>query len=172
MASIKQLPEHTSKLISSGQVIRNLGDIVKELVENSLDSEANSIDVICRNYGLDGLEIVDNGTGIKEQDFNSIGKLYHSSKISKFDDLKVCQSFGFRGEALSSICKLAKLTIITKHATATNGSKLEFDETGILARISVFPRPDGTTVQLKDLFHSLPVRQRVFAENYKKGILI
>lgn len=98
MASIKQLSGATSELICSGQVIRNLADIVKELVENSLDSEANSIDVLCRNYGLDGLEVIDNGCGIKEEDFPAISKRHYSSKIEKFEDLKTIQTHGFRGE--------------------------------------------------------------------------
>lgn len=121
------------------------------------------------NYYLDGVEIIDNGTGIKEEDFNSIGKLYYSSKIDKFDDLKTCQSFGFRGEALASISRLAKLTIFTKHTTAITGSKLEFNDKGELINVSKFVRTVGTTIQLKDLLHTLPVRQRVFKENYKKG---
>lgn len=90
MASIKQLSNDTCELISSGQVIRNLADIVKELVENSLDGEANSIDVICRNFALDGLEVVDNGAGIKEDDFQSIAKRHYSSKIQgKFRQLSM-----------------------------------------------------------------------------------
>lgn len=97
MGSIKQLSGATSELICSGQVIRNLADIVKELVENSLDSGATSIEVICRNYGLDGLEVIDNGSGIREEDLPSIPKRHYSSKIDKFDDLKTIQTHGFRG---------------------------------------------------------------------------
>ena len=100
MATIKQLSLDCSELICSAQVIRNLSDVIKELIENSLDSDANSIEIICKNYGLDGLEIIDNGTGIKEQDFNSIAKRHYSSKIAKFEDLKTILTHGFRGEFL------------------------------------------------------------------------
>lgn len=97
MATIKQLSGTTSELICSGQVIRNLTDIVKELVENSLDSGATSIDVICKNYGLDGVEVIDNGSGIKAEDFPFIPGRHYSSKIDKFEDLKTIQTHGFRG---------------------------------------------------------------------------
>lgn len=75
------------------------------------------------------------------------------------------------GEALSSICQIAKVTIITKHETSVNGSKIEFDTSGRIVKISAFTRQVGTTVQIKDLFCTLTVRQRVFAENFKKGSL-
>jgi len=168
MASIKQLSSDTCELISSGQVIRNLTDVAKELVENSLDSGADSIDIVCRNYGLDGLEVIDNGHGIKESDFHSIAKRHYSSKINDINDLKIIQTHGFRGEALASICTIADLIVITKHYDAQNGSKIEFDTSGQVTKITSFARQQGTTVQVKNLFKNVPVRKKAFEESYKK----
>lgn len=87
----------------------------------------------------------------------------------EFDDLKTIQTHGFRGEALSSICAIADVTIITKHNSSTSGSKIEFNTSGEVVSTSQFTRQIGTTVQIKNLFKTIPVRKRVFDENYKKG---
>lgn len=78
-------------------------------------------------------------------------------------------TFTHKGEALSSICAISKMTIITRHDSASNGSKVEYDTSGRIVQCSSFTRPVGTTVQIRDLFITLPVRKRVFEENYKKG---
>lgn len=93
---------------------------------------------------------------------------HHTSKIEDFDDVATVKTFGFRGEALSSLCAVAKLTVSTRHQSCPTGCLLEFDPDGVLASQITTPRPVGTCVSLKELFHSTPVRLRQFRRNYKR----
>uniref|UniRef100_A0A336KPN0 CSON013712 protein n=1 Tax=Culicoides sonorensis TaxID=179676 RepID=A0A336KPN0_CULSO len=154
--------------ISSGQVISSLAIAVKELVENSLDAGATLIEVKFKDRGLLGLEVVDNGCGVKEEDFHGLTSRHATSKLRDFKDLEEVETFGFRGEALNSLCALGNLTIITKHSSAPSATKLEFDHGGNIINQTTTSGQVGTQVHLKDLFIVLPVRKREFAKNIKK----
>ncbi|CAO1637135.1 unnamed protein product [Parajaminaea phylloscopi] len=156
--------------ITSGQVILDVRSAVKELVENSLDAGATSIEVRFKNFGLDSIEVVDNGTGIKQQDWASLALPHHTSKIAAFDDLADVLTFGFRGEALSSLCANAKVTVLTAtQEEAPLGTLLEFGAGGRLKDSSKkLARQRGTTVIIEDLFKSLPVRRRELERNCKR----
>ena len=95
-------------------MVTDLKSAVKELVENSLDAECTNIEVKFSNSGLFGFEVTDNGKGIKETDFENICKRGTTSKIQNFDDIFSIKSLGFRGEALSSLCNISKVSILTK----------------------------------------------------------
>ena len=100
--------------ICSSQVVTDLKSAVKELVENSLDAGSSAIEVKFTASGLLGFEVTDNGHGISEQDFEKLCRRGTTSKINKFDDIFSVKSLGFRGEALSSLCNIAKVSVCTK----------------------------------------------------------
>ncbi|KAF8562928.1 hypothetical protein P879_11318, partial [Paragonimus westermani] len=158
--AISALQSDVVHKICSGQVVVTLASAVKELVENSIDSGATKIDVRLREYGSELIEVSDNGSGIKEQDFDAITGKHSTSKIREFDDLHSVRTFGFRGEALSSLCQLSNLVIHTCAIDASVGTRLEFDSQGIIVTRRPLARSHGTTVFVHQLFHNLPVRRR------------
>lgn len=107
-ARMKQLPATTVRLLSSSQIITSVVSVVKELIENSLDAGATSIDVKLENYGFDKIEVRDNGEGIKAVDAPVMAVKYYTSKINSHEDLENLTTYGFRGEALGSICCVAE----------------------------------------------------------------
>ncbi|KAA3675924.1 DNA mismatch repair protein PMS2 [Paragonimus westermani] len=171
--AISALQSDVVHKICSGQVVVTLASAVKELVENSIDSGATKIGMFClmpfriiprdvrlREYGSELIEVSDNGSGIREQDFDAITGKHSTSKIREFDDLHSVRTFGFRGEALSSLCQLSNLVIHTCAIDASVGSRLEFDSQGIIVTRRPLARSHGTTVFVHQLFHNLPVRRR------------
>lgn len=155
--------------IQSGQVIVDLCSVVKELVENSLDAGATSIDVRFRNNGLDAIEVQDNGNGIAAADYETIALKHYTSKLSSYDDLSSLTTFGFRGEALSSLCALSNFHIVTARADeAPKGTKLDFETSGKLKSTSVTATQQGTTVVVESIFRNLPVRRKELEKNIKK----
>ncbi|CAH2039774.1 unnamed protein product, partial [Iphiclides podalirius] len=166
--AIKPIHADTVHKICSGQVVFSLAVAVKELVENSLDAGATRIDIRFKNYGIDLIEVVDNGTGVTEENFSALTLKYHTSKLSDYSDLLGVSSFGFRGEALSSLCSLANVSITTRHQTAEHATKIVYDHNGHIINKTPCSRQVGTTVTLKNLFCSLPVRQKEFHKNVKR----
>lgn len=169
MATIKPIEGKSIHQIQSGQVIVDLCSVVKELVENSLDASATSIEVRFRNNGLDAIEVQDNGGGIAPEDFESIALKHHTSKLSNYDDLGGLQTFGFRGEALSSLCALSDFSIITaRDVDGPKGTKLGFEVSGRIAGKSVVASQKGTTVTVENIFKNLPVRRKELEKNIRR----
>ncbi|KAK6436611.1 ATP-binding mismatch repair protein [Oleoguttula sp. CCFEE 5521] len=169
MATIKAIESRSVHQIQSGQVIVDLNSVVKELVENSLDAGATSIDVRFKNHGLDSIEVQDNGRGLSPDDFDTVALKHHTSKLSSYDDLTSLDTFGFRGEALSSLCALSKLHVVTARAEdGAVGKKLDFEVSGKLKGAAVTSAQKGTTVAVEDLFYSLPVRRKELEKNVKR----
>ncbi|RTE77981.1 hypothetical protein BHE90_007543 [Fusarium euwallaceae] len=169
MATIKQIDGRTVHQIQSGQVIVDLCSVVKELVENSVDAGATSIDVRFKNQGLGLIEVADNGSGIAPANYPSVALKHHTSKLSSYSDISTLQTFGFRGEALASLCALSVLTVTTCQAgEAPKGSKLSFEPSGKLSGTTVVAASKGTTVSVERLFHNLPVRRRELERNIKR----
>ncbi|TVY53448.1 Mismatch repair endonuclease PMS2 [Lachnellula cervina] len=169
MATIKAIEDRTVHQIQSGQVIVDLCSVVKELVENSLDAGATSIDVRFKNQGLESIEVQDNGDGISPNNYETLALKHHTSKLSTYSDLTTLQTFGFRGEALSSLCALSKFSVITcRGADAPKGTKLEFEVSGKLKGTGVVAAQKGTTVSVETLFINLPVRRRELERNIKR----
>ena len=169
MATIKHLEGRAVHQIQSGQVIVDLCSVVKELVENGLDAGATSIEVRFKNHGLDSIEVQDNGSGIVSQNYESIALKHYTSKLSSYDDLSSLQTFGFRGEALSSLCALSKFHVTTACADeAPKGTRLDFELSGKLKSTQVVASQKGTTVAVEDLFMNLPVRRRELEKNIKR----
>ncbi|KAG2144411.1 uncharacterized protein EDB93DRAFT_538927 [Suillus bovinus] len=169
--SIRAIDSHSVHRITSGQVVIDLQTAVKELVENSLDARATNIEVRFLNYGLKSIEVIDNGCGIAKKDYESVALKHHTSKLAAFEDLSTVLTFGFRGEALSSLCALSdSVTLTTATASeAPMGTILEMDRNGRLRNSSSkVARQRGTTVVVSSLFKPLPVRRKELERNAKR----
>ncbi|XP_029953214.1 mismatch repair endonuclease PMS2 [Salarias fasciatus] len=166
--AIKAIDKHSVHQICSGQVVLTLATAVKELVENSIDAGATSVDVRLKDSGTELVEVSDNGRGVEEANFEGLTLKHHTSKLRDFSDLIHVETFGFRGEALSSLCALSNLSVITCHESSQVGTRLLFDQKGHLVQRCPHPRQQGTTVSLQQLFYTLPVRHKEFQRNIKK----
>lgn len=151
---IKKLSQETINLISAGEVIESPSDILKELLENSIDAIATEIIVKIRNSGIDLLEIKDNGTGISEEDLKICTQRHTTSKLENINDLYSLDTFGFRGEALASINAISQLEIIS--ADNVNGKGCAFKD----GKTSSVACPKGTTIKVENIFYNVPVRKK------------
>ncbi|XP_077131033.1 mismatch repair endonuclease PMS2 [Ranitomeya variabilis] len=166
--AIRPIDRKSVHQICSGQVVLSLATAVKELVENSIDAGATSIEIKLKEYGAELIEVSDNGCGVEEQNFEGLTLKHHTSKLQDFSDLLSVETFGFRGEALSSLCALSDLSIFTCHKSAKVGTRLVFDQNGKIVQKSPLPRQQGTSVSVQQLFYTLPVRHKEFQRNTKK----
>lgn len=122
-----------------------------------------------KNQGLDSIEVQDNGSGISPSNYESIALKHYTSKLFTYADLDTLETFGFRGEALSSLCALSHFSIVTCLASdVPKGSKLDFESSGKLRGASIIAAKEGTTVYVEDIFHNLPVRRRELERNVKR----
>ncbi|XP_048726219.2 PMS1 protein homolog 1 isoform X4 [Caretta caretta] len=160
---MKQLPAETVRLLSSSQVITSVVSVVKELIENSLDANATSIDVKLENYGFDKIEVRDNGDGIKAADVPVMAVKHYTSKISCPEDLESLTTYGFRGEALGSICCISEVLITTKTAADDFSTQYILDSSGHVTSQKPSHLGQGTTVAALKLFKNLPVRKQFYS---------
>ncbi|KAM6174740.1 PMS1 protein homolog 1 isoform 1-T1 [Erethizon dorsatum] len=160
---MKQLPAATVRLLSSSQIITSVVSVVKELVENSLDAGATSIDVKLENHGFDKIEVRDNGEGIKAVDAPVMAVKYYTSKINSHEDLENLRTYGFRGEALGSICCVAEVLITTRTAADNFSTQYILDGSGHVVSQKPSHLGQGTTVTALRLFKNLPVRKQFYS---------
>ncbi|KAK8509841.1 hypothetical protein V6N13_093685 [Hibiscus sabdariffa] len=165
---IKPINKGVVHRICAGQVILGLSSAVKELVENSLDAGATAIEIALKEYGEEWFQVIDNGCGISPSNFKVVALKHHTSKLADFPDLESLTTFGFRGEALSSLCALGSLTIETRTKNEPVATHLTFDHSGVLIAEKKIARQIGTTVTVKKLFSNLPVRSKDFHRNIRK----
>lgn len=126
-------------------------------------------DVRFKNQGLDSIEVQDNGSGISPGNYESLALKHYTSKLSTYSDLGTLETFGFRGEALSSLCALSRFTVITCiQSDVPKGTRLEFETSGKLKGTSVVATQKGTIVSVENLFQNLPVRRRELERNIKR----
>ncbi|KAL6271825.1 hypothetical protein ACE6H2_028736 [Prunus campanulata] len=166
--TIKPINKGVVHRICAGQVILDLSAAVKELVENSLDAGATSIEIALKDYGKEWFQVIDNGCGISPNNFKVLALRHHTSKLVGFPDLQSLTTFGFRGEALSSLCALGNLTVETRTKNEPVATHLTFDHSGLLIAEKKTARQVGTTVTVKSLFSNLPVRCKEFGRNIRK----
>ncbi|XP_055946183.1 mismatch repair endonuclease PMS2-like isoform X1 [Argiope bruennichi] len=169
--SIRPIDRTSVHKICSGQVVLTLAVAVKELVENSIDAGATTIEVKLEDCGRKLVEVSDNGKGVKACDFQNLTLKHHTSKIADFSDVPFVSTFGFRGEALSSLCALSDLEVTTRDADSEVGTTLTFDHNGILIKSVPTHRQVGTTVTLKNIFTTFPVRHKEFLRHLRKEYL-
>lgn len=142
-------------------------NIAKQLLNTNL--KLTTLDVRFKNQGLESIEVQDNGEGISPNNYETIALKHHTSKLDTYSDLTTLQTFGFRGEALSSLCALSNFTVVTcTAADAPKGTKLEFEVSGKLKGQSVVAAQKGTLVSVENLFNNLPVRRRELERNIKR----
>ena len=134
MLSMKALPKDTVSLITSGQIITSAFSIVKELVENSIDAGAKSIEIRLDNFGLDKVEVNDDGCGLAKDDIHLLtSKDHYTSKITQFQDLTNgnLDTYGFRGEAVNAICAVSSVKIVTKRPEDLAATTVTCDNRGM-----------------------------------------
>uniref|UniRef100_A0A8V5G166 Uncharacterized protein n=1 Tax=Melopsittacus undulatus TaxID=13146 RepID=A0A8V5G166_MELUD len=164
---MKQLSAETVRLLSSSQVITSVVSVVKELIENSLDAGATNIDIKLENYGFNKIEVRDNGNGIKVADVPVMAVKHYTSKISSSEDLERLTTYGFRGEALASICSISEVLITTKTDADDISTQYGLDSNGHVASKKPSHLGQGTTVTILKLFKNLPVRKQFYSTNRK-----
>ena len=159
MSKIKILSDHLTNKIAAGEVVTRPSSLIKELVENSIDSGASEIIVVIRNGGKLLCEVVDNGEGMSKDDLLLAFERYATSKIKTIDDLIKIQTLGFRGEALASIAAVSRVNAISTFKGKDIGHELTI-EGGIFKKIIPHNPKAGTTISVKNLFYNIPARKK------------
>ena len=158
--AIQQLDPTTIERIAAGEVVERPASVVKELLENSLDAGASRIAVSVENGGKDRIRVTDDGTGMTEADVRAAVKKHTTSKIADIGDLEAgIETLGFRGEALAAISAVSRVRIRTKPRGGTRGTELSL-EGGIVDHVEPAGCPEGTTIDVTDLFYNVPARRK------------
>ncbi len=165
---IKVLSKETIDRISAGEVVERPSNVVKELVENAIDSGATAITVEIKAGGLDLIRVTDNGSGIEPDQMKTAFLRHATSKIEEASDLDSITTLGFRGEALASICAVSETEMISALPGSLTGNRLiirggdeiSFEEIGA---------PSGTTVIVRNLFYNTPARKKFLKTNSTEG---
>src|SRR6056297_300016 len=165
---INKLDSLTVDKIAAGEVVERPLSVVKELIENSIDANADEIIVEIRNGGKSYIRVTDNGNGINKNEVSKALKRHYTSKLNKIDDLDYLKSLGFRGEALASISSISKVEITTKEAENETGINIIYKNNQILSQKEV-GCITGTTIIVRDLFFNLPVRKKFLGSDISEG---
>ncbi|MBR3355857.1 MAG: DNA mismatch repair endonuclease MutL [Oscillospiraceae bacterium] len=168
MGYIHVLDKNVRELISAGEVVERPASVVKELVENSLDASATFIEVSLFRNGLDCIQVKDNGKGFEKDDVEVAFLRHATSKINSADDLFNIGSFGFRGEALAAISAVSKVQLVTRSKNDEIGTKYII-EGGVPVSLSDTGAPEGTLIQVRDLFYNTPARMKFLKKDIAEG---
>ncbi len=155
---IHLLDEQTINQIAAGEVIENSASVVKELLENALDASASMVKVETKGGGRGLIRMIDDGCGMREDDLVLSLERHATSKLSDIEDLNSLMTLGFRGEALSSIAAVSKLSIHT--AISDDEGRQLLSEGGKILKLGTLPRCRGTTIEVKGLFFNVPARRK------------
>ncbi len=168
MTAIQILDSATIDKIAAGEVVERPSSVVKELVENALDACADAITVEIKEGGITFIRVTDNGSGIDSSQIRNAFMRHATSKIRSAEDLTHVVSLGFRGEALSSICAVAQVELITKTKDNLTGVRYVC-EGAVEKECSEIGAPTGTTVLVKNLFFNTPVRRKFLKQPMTEG---
>ncbi|WP_406820131.1 DNA mismatch repair endonuclease MutL [Pseudomonas sp. KnCO4] len=157
---IQLLSPRLANQIAAGEVVERPASVAKELLENSLDSGARRIDVEVEQGGVKLLRVRDDGSGISADDLPLALARHATSKIRELEDLEGVLSLGFRGEALASISSVARLTLTSRTATASEAWQVETEGRDMTPRVQPAAHPVGTSVEVRDLFFNTPARRK------------
>ena len=161
---IHLLPDSVANQIAAGEVIQRPASVVKELVENSLDAGATTIQIIIKDAGRTFIQVIDNGKGMSETDARMSFERHATSKIKKADDLFSLNTMGFRGEALASIAAVAQVELRSKQAENELGVLLEISGS-TLEKQSAINCANGSMFSVKNLFFNIPARRKFLKTN-------
>ncbi|QJC32041.1 DNA mismatch repair endonuclease MutL [Enterobacteriaceae endosymbiont of Donacia versicolorea] len=170
---IKILPKNVIKRIAAGEVIDRPATVIKELIENSIDAQASQINIFVEKGGIKFIYINDNGIGMNKNDLTLCIKKYATNKIYSLNDLDSFKSFGFRGEALTSIKDISRMTITSK--TLKQKIAWQLYTEGFSKKIiylKPISHPVGTTIILSDLFYNFPARRKYISNERIEFIYI
>ena len=155
---ILRLSEDLQNKISAGEVVERPSSVVKELLENSLDADSDQIDIVIEQGGNQLIQVRDNGIGIRNDQLPNAVKRFHTSKLSKLNDLFSIDTLGFRGEALASIASIAQLSILSNQSDE-DGAEINVVD-GKIGEVIPAPNIDGTQITIQNLFYNTPARRK------------
>lgn len=158
--AIRQLPLQLANQIAAGEVVERPSSVVKELVENSIDAGARELFIDIEQGGAKRIRIRDNGVGIPQDELALALSRHATSKIHSLDDLESIESLGFRGEALASISSVSRLTLTSKPAQQQEAWQAFCEGRDMQVQIQPAAHPDGTTIDVQDLFFNTPARRK------------
>jgi len=159
MSKIKILPPDQAQKIAAGEVVERPANVLKELIENSLDAGATKITIHIQNGGQDLIQITDNGHSMNLEDARLSIKNHATSKLRSVDELEGISTFGFRGEALASISSVSKMTITIREKKSDHGIKLNIENGTVQSEEKVSCNP-GTKIEIREIFYNLPARKK------------
>jgi len=168
MGNIILLDELTINKIAAGEVIERPASVVKEMVENSIDAGATSINIEIKNGGISYIRITDNGKGISRDDLDMAFERHATSKIKSAEELSTVNSMGFRGEALASIAAISKVELISRTKDSDSGNKIIVEGGKILGEIECGSEI-GTTITVENLFFNTPVRYKFLKRDFSEA---
>lgn len=159
MGKIKQLSLAEAHKIAAGEVVERPANVVKELIENALDAGGKTISIYIEQAGKKLIRVVDDGSGMDQEDALLCFSPHATSKINTVDELYTLKSFGFRGEALTSIAAVSKVQLITKDSDSTVAIKV-YKEGQETIKKEFVSAPQGTDISINDLFYNVPARKK------------
>lgn len=158
--TIEILPARLANQIAAGEVVERPASVIKELVENSLDAGATTIHIDVDKGGVKRIRLSDNGIGIAKDELTLALSRHATSKIKNLNDLEAINSLGFRGEALASISSVARLTLTSKPKNQPTAWQANAEGRDMAVTITPAAHPDGTTIEVLDLFFNTPARRK------------
>lgn len=164
MGKIKELETSLANKIAAGEVVERPSSVVKELLENAIDAQATEINIEVEQSGVSSIRVVDNGTGIAQEDLGLVFHRHATSKIVADDDLFHIRTLGFRGEALASISSVAKVTL--KTCTDNENGHEIYAEDGKIIHQKPAKAKKGTDIQVESLFYNTPARLKYIKSLY------
>lgn len=171
MGKINVLSFAVANLIAAGEVVDRPSSVIKELLENAIDSGADMITVEIQNGGVTYMRVTDNGCGISKEDLPVAIRRHATSKIKNANDLDGIITLGFRGEALAAIASVSDMRIISKQRESATGAMLEASGGNILG-VTDRPSADGTTVIVENLFSNVPARKKFLKKDVTEAMAI
>ena len=171
MGKINVLSFAVANLIAAGEVVDRPSSVIKELLENAIDSGASSITVEIQNGGVTYMRVTDNGCGISKEDLPIAIRRHATSKIKDAEDLNGILTLGFRGEALAAIASVSDMRIISKQKDSPSGAMLEASGGNILG-VTDRPCADGTSVIVENLFANVPARKKFLKKDVTEAMSV
>jgi DNA mismatch repair protein MutL len=161
---IQLLPDAIANQIAAGEVVQRPSSVVKELMENSIDAGASSIQLILKDAGKGSIQVIDDGQGMSETDARMCFERHATSKIRKAEDLFTIKTMGFRGEAMASISSVAQVELKTKREEDELGTLIKIDAS-VLKSQELVQCNQGTSIIIRNLFYNIPARRNFLKSN-------